>query len=940
MADKRNINEYGMQSGPASPVGAQRTGAITSVSPSSKQPASPSAKPSLSPATKTPVSPSTSKAQPKAKMLSLKAQDAPINSVVKNKAGQVVGTVVEPIEKTAGKPRPPRPPVGNKADAVVIKDPRGKYKVVKGKDALIIDDPRVQQESATKTKLALEGIITVNNRSYGNSLRLDNINRLPFEEQLSVMNLVDYDLLNEAWKRTVVTEAFDAPYPVTWEDSDDFDAGPAKVASALLSDGDELNIVFAPTYNDKSTVAVEFYRDTRQEITGEGDAFRILATVISAIRDYVEHEAPAAIVFSAVKEWFTSDENYDDVVKSGTSRVKLYNRLVNSFASKMGYTSNIADKPGKVVYKLVRTAPAKTASITEAFDAPYPFTWDQSQEADYGDQDAIAKLPDGSPLHVMFSYNESDDFTTLEFYRNNSQDVSGEGDAYRIFATVMAAVQQYVKKIKPSAVVFSAVKDTSSDQGASRIKLYNRMVKKYASQMGYEANIYDHGPDSVDYQLIRTAPAEPKKSVTEGAVPENGAVRVINKLMAKPFPANDIKGQMDAFFAIPDPGMIKAFRQVRAEDGDHASLHPVLRKFIKTLHPSVQKSIKLNEAEDIGQVKQAVIQGVKNIDVSAKDADIAKKNAALLDKLYTELNKGSVLDRISGVLPDMLKGEYPERMIADIVQQLASAPLTYQERARFSDNLAKDKVIDTRILLKPGIHTIDELTYNDPINRKVFDHMKTYGLNQQMKGPGEHALAILSKNISLQGKGDISVNGTPVEIKAAVGSSANALGGRFGEAIGLPTREQIISEISKYPAMKQLLDQHLAKQKSLNVIGFTMLANNAGLKPAERAKLAKGIFGAIFGTSASKVISTFNTPQADPEAVRLAYIEDNFDWYKNGKQGGSWEVLAGLNFAGNSVGVLKTGSDIAKVPSVRSTPYIITTGKPQEMLYQFTPKAL
>jgi hypothetical protein len=271
------------------------------------------------------------------------------------------------------------------------------------------------------------------------------------------------------------------------------------------------------------------------------------------------------------------------------------------------------------------------------------------------------------------------------------------------------------------------------------------------------------------------------ESILQDAVPDNSPVKVINRLLSRHFAANDIKGQMDAFFAIPDPRMIKDFRQVRASQGDKACLRPVLRKYVKDMHPSLQKQInlheaKLNEYGSLDAAKKEILQAVNSIDTAPQDAEIAKKNADLLDKIYTILNKNNVTDRISAVLPDVLKGEYGKDWVVDIAQALSNAPITYQEKAKLADNLANDKVIDASILISPGIYTVDQFTFNDPVNRKVLDHMKSFGVGKLMKGPLEHALAILSKEISIAGKGDVAI-----EIDVVVsGSSIDGQDGKIG----------------------------------------------------------------------------------------------------------------------------------------------------------------
>jgi hypothetical protein len=154
--------------------------------------------------------------------------------------------------------------------------------------------------------------------------------------------------------------------------------------------------------------------------------------------------------------------------------------------------------------------------ITEAFDQPYKSKWEKT---DYGDVDVLAKLPDGSPLSIMFNRQQGDqgeEVVQVEFYRNNSQEVTGEGDAQRIFATVLSAMQKYIKKYKPSRLSFSASKatdptiyyepDQPQPNPESRAKLYDRLVQRYARAWGYRAFRADNG-DLVIYELSRLQPA-------------------------------------------------------------------------------------------------------------------------------------------------------------------------------------------------------------------------------------------------------------------------------------------------------------------------------------------------------------------------------------------------------------------------------------------------
>ena len=64
-------------------------------------------------------------------------------------------------------------------------------------------------------------------------------------------------------------------------------------------------------------------------------------------------------------------------------------------------------------------------------------------------------------------------------------DISGEGDAMRIFATVLDVVASYVKKNKPDIIRVIGAKTKDAEIG-SRLNLYQKLVKRYAGQLGYK----------------------------------------------------------------------------------------------------------------------------------------------------------------------------------------------------------------------------------------------------------------------------------------------------------------------------------------------------------------------------------------------------------------------------------------------------------------------
>jgi hypothetical protein len=171
-------------------------------------------------------------------------------------------------------------------------------------------------------------------------------------------------------------------------------------------------------------------------------------------------------------------------------------------------------KKGKNGGQVRNCVPNESQGVAEAFDRPSAVEWEtgEGEEA----VDAIATLDDGTYLSIMFSkefgdYGDDLGDWSIEFHRNNSQEVSGEGDAQRVFATVLEAIRQFVKKYKANTITFSAskapepemVKPGANANPESRAKLYNRLVQRYAGAMGYSATQRE-GNGKVTYTLRRT----------------------------------------------------------------------------------------------------------------------------------------------------------------------------------------------------------------------------------------------------------------------------------------------------------------------------------------------------------------------------------------------------------------------------------------------------
>jgi hypothetical protein len=114
-----------------------------------------------------------------------------------------------------------------------------------------------------------------------------------------------------------------------------------------------------------------------------------------------------------------------------------------------------------------------------------------------------------------FSQETKEEAWSVEFYRDNSQEITGKGDEFRVFATVLSAIQTFISdrvpgaigKYKPNKVYFSASKQVEPGQKEqSRAGLYDSLVQRYARALGFTSSRSDTG-NKVMYELNRIKPA-------------------------------------------------------------------------------------------------------------------------------------------------------------------------------------------------------------------------------------------------------------------------------------------------------------------------------------------------------------------------------------------------------------------------------------------------
>jgi len=136
--------------------------------------------------------------------------------------------------------------------------------------------------------------------------------------------------------------------------------------------------------------------------------------------------------------------------------------------------------------------------INELFDKParWQLTRDSRGAVDY--QSNV----NGKDLVVVFDIIAPGTWEVI-FSVDSEIAITGEGDGdeMRIFSTVLDIISDFIKNKDPEKLYFTAEK--SPDSGSSRIRLYNRLVKRFATSRGYKLKDKDDVGWKVSYTLVK-----------------------------------------------------------------------------------------------------------------------------------------------------------------------------------------------------------------------------------------------------------------------------------------------------------------------------------------------------------------------------------------------------------------------------------------------------
>jgi len=269
--------------------------------------------------------------------------------------------------------------------------------------------------------------------------------------------------------------------------------------------------------------------------------------------------------------------------------------------------------------------------------------------------------------------------------------------------------------------------------------------------------------------------------VKEGAVPNNDRAKKIQEILSKPLLASDLRGQMYAYIAVPDPSMIRAFRQARAQGGDNMDLREVFKTFANSVHPTIKKQAGLKEST----IKEAPAdqERLKFI------VDQLKKNPAFISRVYrfikTDVANADRVHPLDYLTPDKTTPEkdYAYKGVLDeFVKAIMNTEGDFDDIEEFLKTYGKVSYVNTKVLMADGYSTWDEwLQGSGKVSKEfissLYDNMFNIALNIEgsNRGPGEVGLALLAPNITFASVGDLKIDGEEVEVKGEKSSGGGRL---------------------------------------------------------------------------------------------------------------------------------------------------------------------
>jgi hypothetical protein len=259
--------------------------------------------------------------------------------------------------------------------------------------------------------------------------------------------------------------------------------------------------------------------------------------------------------------------------------------------------------------------------------------------------------------------------------------------------------------------------------------------------------------------------------------------------------------------------------------------------------------------------------------------DKMQENPAVIDELWKTIanmtvdTEGDLKSRVLSAIDPKNTGKeqdqtYAEGFVAGLVNAIDKTEGTTEERIAFAKTLGTVNHVDPKALLQPLTSWGDWLVGTD-FSKRLFDTMfNDPAFLQANKGPGEFALAILSPSITLTGgKGDIQVNGKPIEVKSGLTSSGGRLSPTSGTLGQLYKNKEFWDALVPEDTVKA---KQLGSINKINANNYSAFLEEYGLQPKHSVKILQSIFKHNDASALATQIGKSGTNVKASDLIKLA----------------------------------------------------------------------
>jgi predicted ABC-type ATPase len=321
----------------------------------------------------------------------------------------------------------------------------------------------------------------------------------PKESEKQLTEDLNKELSKEAGKD--VSFSFDTKRDLKWKKGKGEISGKTYEASTEVG-GQQVNIRL--TEIEKGSWELDFGVGTKDVasgvgkmgITGKGDAFRIFSVVGNGVTELINKKGLKEINFSAIQP----------------SRARVYETFTKLWAKKLGWEfeadiylygngSYTIKKPGYKSKKSKTILSKIKSKASFSLDTKRDLKWKQHKE---NDRTFISKFKIGDKKYEIILADASGrgnvEFAFARLVgKDRVFDMIGDGNAYEVVSIVTNGLVDLIKsnRIPIKEIVFSADRP-------SRAKVYERIAKMWANELGWEMKRYDdYSETGADFAISR-----------------------------------------------------------------------------------------------------------------------------------------------------------------------------------------------------------------------------------------------------------------------------------------------------------------------------------------------------------------------------------------------------------------------------------------------------